>query len=304
MGSGEGADGADPLWLPYSGTPYIYLPGTTSNNLSVPRPAATTEYVVTYDDGTTLTKTSTANPLIFGNSDADFSGKSVRSIRLNDGAAGPQVGMFLAAGMAEPYTSYVDSFGLTWTVNRTAFGRKMTLVDADCYLFASDDSVEFAYAADIDFSLADDFALAILVRIYGTSAGQVLLAHKASGGIAGAGYSLDRGTSNNAVFRVNDGTNFASAVLAAPFTQGQRTLIAGIRSVGNDNVTAYGNGVAGTPVTDPNTLSIQNTEVVRIGRLSGAGTAYADMQFFGAAIFPFRLNARGLQRLALELAGG
>ena len=40
LGSSGSADSNDPKWLPYYGTPYVYLPGVSGNYLSVPNAAA------------------------------------------------------------------------------------------------------------------------------------------------------------------------------------------------------------------------------------------------------------------------
>jgi len=53
----------------------------------------------------------------------------------------------------------------------------------------------------------------------------------------------------------------------------------------------YLNGTAGTEVTDTTTGSLSNAEVLRIARLAGAGTEYADMELLAVAVFRRVLSA-------------
>jgi hypothetical protein len=90
--------------------------------------------------------------------------------------------------------------------------------------------------------------------------------------------------------QAGDGANGASATGPAR-TSGALTITAGVRNVVTDTLTTYMNGTAGTAVTDTTTGSLANAEAVRIGRLSGAGTGYADMELLAVAVFRRALTA-------------
>jgi hypothetical protein len=89
---------------------------------------------------------------------------------------------------------------------------------------------------------------------------------------------------------MGDGTAGITAVSGSR-TSGQLTVTAAVRNVSADNLIVYLNGTAGTAVTDTTTGLINSADVFRIGRLSGAGTEYADMELLGVAIFRRALSA-------------
>lgn len=71
---------------------------------------------------------------------------------------------------------------------------------------------------------------------------------------------------------------------------------------GPSTITAMMNGLVGTPVSDTTTGSLANSEPVRVGRLTGAGTSYAAIEFSGIGIWREALSASDAGRLRSELA--
>jgi len=84
-GSSSGTDANDPIFPNHTGTHYIYLPGTTGNHLSVPKDggwAATIHITATKTDDTTETFTTTASPILIG--DTDLTEDSYKKVELRD----------------------------------------------------------------------------------------------------------------------------------------------------------------------------------------------------------------------------
>lgn len=421
-GSAAGADSNDPLWLPYGGTQYLYLPGNASNDCSLSDSAALsitgdidlraavalddwtpstinglinklneisggqrsyTFYVETNgkltlgwtaDGSAFLSATSTIAPTVADGAlllvravldvDNGAAGKSVffytktstpgsayADLRDNTGwtqlgttvttatttsifdgttivrlgsestnstPTSPMAGKFYAAAIlngiagteallvnfadaTEPFATFTESSSnaATVTINRSATGRKSTVVDRDLYLLGTDDYFEIADSDDLDFAALDSLTVCIALRRYGASQNALLSKRVLLGGV-GAGWILYSYTDSKAYFNIADGavlTEAASGVISA----GVLSLASGQRNVGSDQVLAYVEQVAGTPVTDATTGSLANAEVFRIGRNSGGGTNYADMAFMGAAIFRESLSAADLARVKAEL---
>ena len=101
--------------------------------------------------------------------------------------------------------------------------------------------------------------------------------------------------------RISDGTNEALPTGPA-VTAGVLTLVSVVRDVAADTVTVYSNTAAGTPVTDPTTGTLANSDVVRIGAFSG-GSNVLDGEVFGASLFRRALSTSELARVKNALLG-
>lgn len=198
-------------------------------------------------------------------------------------------------------TSFTESSAnaATVTINRSTSGRKSVAVVKPVWLFGTDDFMEFPDLPEFNFGASESATFFVAGRFWGTQGtNDVLIAKKANTTAATAGWSLTNGstTALNGQAQIGDGTAGITATSASR-TSGNLTTIAAVRNVASDNLTVYTNGTAGTPVTDTTSASLTNTEVVRIGRLAGAGTEYADMEFFGAAVFRRALSAAEITTL-------
>lgn len=208
------------------------------------------------------------------------------------------VSEFLASSTAEPYATVADGISGTWTLNRSASGRKLAVVDRDMFLLGTDDYFEVANHPLLNFAPRDSLTLVTVLRRYGTLASEVFAAKRANGAGSDVGYNLrsSGGTPANTLFLVADGSTEAFVSATTLPVSGRVTLLAGIRSSG------LRIAVPGTEVTASDTTNgaLSNTEALRFGRYSGAGTAYADYEFLGGGIFRESLNADDLRRLAAE----
>lgn len=184
-------------------------------------------------------------------------------------------------------TSFTATSGQTVTVNRSATGRKTTLVTRPIWLFGTDDYLEVADNALLDFGASDSFTVMGVVRSWATfGTGDILLAKKADVTDTTAGYSLGAGaTAAQQAFDVGDGTAGAQSVSGSR-TSGSLYGIFGVRNTTADTITTYLSNTAGTPVTDATTATSANSEVLRVGRLSGAGAEYLDGEVIAVAVWP------------------
>jgi len=223
-----------------------------------------------------------------------------RSMMYN-GIGGTLVADFDASKLTEPYAAYTDPQGNVWTLNRSASGRKLAVVDRDMLLFGTDDYLEVADSPLLNFGAGDSFTVVWVGRTYGSLSLQSRISKKSVIGGGAIGYLLRASsTPTSCVFEAASATQYAGIVLSSSPTSGRASLLAGRRMAGVEtSVIDSLNGSAST-ATDPNVVSA-NTDVLRIGRLSGAGTNYGDFEFFGAAIFRSALSADDLRRLAAEM---
>jgi len=196
-------------------------------------------------------------------------------------------------------TSFTALTGQTVTINRSTSGRKSVAVVSPVWLFGTDDYMEVADNDLLDFGASDSFTVVAVHRPWNTQGtNDTLIAKKADTTNTTQGYSLSGGstTALQGQAQIGDGTAGITAVSGSR-TSGQLAISAAVRNVTTDNVTVYLNGTAGTAVTDTTTGSLSNAEVLRIARLSGAGTEYADMEFIAAAVFRRALTAAEIAAL-------
>ena len=212
-----------------------------------------------------------------------------------EGSGGTLVAHFDPTLSTQPHTSFVAATGETWTILRRSIDRKTAIIDRPTLQFGLDDYLEVASHADL---AAASMTAIVVTRVYGTSANQAFIAKKADF-TTGAGWSLDRGTGGlTPRVMLADGTNNPTAT-APLITAGFVTGVSLVRDA--TNITGYKDGTAGTPVTDTSG-SIANAFALRIGRLSDAGTSYADMEFMGAAVFPRALSSTEIEEVVAWLS--
>jgi hypothetical protein len=188
-------------------------------------------------------------------------------------------------------TSFVALTGQTVTVSRSTSGRKTVAVTHPLWLLGTDDYLEVADNDLIDFGATDSFAVLLVSRMPSYTATQTTIAKRAGTSTAQVGWNLRTGTGTPAqvAYQISDGTAAASAA-SASLAAGALSVAAMIRDVGTDAVIGYSQGIAAS-VTDTTTGTLANSEVLRVGRSSGAATAYADMEFIAAAVFRRALTA-------------
>lgn len=190
-------------------------------------------------------------------------------------------------------TSFNALTGQTVTITSGTSGRKTTIVTNPLWLLGTDDYFEVADNSYIDFTGTESFSVIAVMRSLATAGtNDAIIAKKADTTNTTQGWSLTNGASTALApaFQVGDGAAGATAV-GGSRTNGATTVLAAVRNVASDNLLVYVNGTAGSAVTDATTTTSANAEVMRIGRLSGAGTEYSDTQIMAAAVFRRVLSA-------------
>jgi hypothetical protein len=208
----------------------------------------------------------------------------------------------IGAGSA---TSFTALTGQTVTVNRSTSGRKAVAVTHPVWLLGTDDYLEVADNGLIDFGATDSFTALVVHRPWGTQGtNDTLIAKKANTTNTTAGWSLSGGSSTalQGQGQVGDGSAGITAVSGSR-TAGAVSLVAAVRNVATDDVIVYLNGTAGSAVTDTTTATLANAEVMRVGRLSGAGTEYADMEFVAGALWRRALTSSELTTITSYYQG-
>jgi hypothetical protein len=227
------------------------------------------------------------------NTSQSAAGKFYRAIMKNDIDGTTTLDIDTSVITAGNQTTFTALTGQTVTINRSTSGRKSVAVVSPVWLFGTDDYMEVADNALLDFDATGSFTIVAAYRAWATFATNAArVAKKADTTAATRGWLLGSDGTTAALPRLQagDGANGASAIGPAR-TSGALTITAGVRNVATDTLTTYMNGTAGTAVTDTTTGSLANAEVMRIGRLSGAGTGYADMELLTVAVFRRALSA-------------
>jgi hypothetical protein len=232
----------------------------------------------------------------FSGSSNPASGKFYRVI-VRNGIGGTTVfdADFTTGITSGAQTTFTESSAnaATVTINRATSGRKSVAVTRPILLFGTDDYLEVADNDLLDFAASDSFTVVAIQRVWATqSTARSLIAKKADSTAATQGWALSSGstTALQGQMQVGDATNGVTSVSASR-TNGTLQVISGVRNTATDTVTTWLNNTAGTSITDTTTSTSANAEVMRIGRLSGAGTGYADMELVAAAVWRRALNA-------------
>lgn len=196
--------------------------------------------------------------------------------------------------------TFIALTGQTATINRGTSSTKSVNVVSPVWLFGTDDFIEVADNSLIDFDNTQSFSLVAVYRHwanFGTN--DTLIAKKADTTNTTQGYYLGSGASTAAQTQgqVGDGAAGATATQTTSRTSGDVFVSTLVRNVAADTITTFLNTTPGSAVTDATTLTSANTEAFRIGRLSGAGSEFADMELVSVAVFRRALSATEIGRI-------
>lgn len=195
-------------------------------------------------------------------------------------------------------TSFAALTGQTVTINRSATGRKCVAVPRrgqPVFLLGTDDYMEVQDVWQhglLGFQQGQPLTALVVARQHGFTASGTLMAKMFAGGAAAnVGWIVRNGAGTPATgfMELADGTNLEQNVTASRAPGALNVLVA-VRD--SDNAFIYSNGQ--TTVSSPDGtkgLTLYNSLPVRIGNVSGSGAAYADMEFYTAAIFRRALTA-------------
>lgn len=209
------------------------------------------------------------------------------------------------SNVVEPFTTFTESSAnaATVTINRSATGRKSCVVDYPKFLLGTDDYLETADHADLQFGLMDSLTVLQLLRF--TTAGTAGPFLAKCDNLARQGYSIEKAVTDIFACRIEDSGGHESQDLTADLTDqtGYLKAIGLVRNTMADTVEAYVDGVGtGSPTTDASTDGIDAGDNLVIGSTANHG-AFQDFEFVGAAIFRSALSAEDLVAAANELMG-
>lgn len=191
-------------------------------------------------------------------------------------------------------TTFLAKTGQVVTLNRSATGRKLAIVDEDKFLFGTDDFAELANHAGVDFDADDSFSVSAAFRIFGTAQSAIVdkgrwsALMNRSGNPDRWGFVLSDGAIANDFHSV--GTVLTPAALNAATTTVDRV---------DQVLKSYDDGVhLGTSNSISNVGSPSNTGVLRIGK-DQLGNNIAAMEFVSGAIHRRAITA-GEQMIQLS----
>lgn len=188
-----------------------------------------------------------------------------------------------------PYATFTERSinAATVTINRSATGLVATVIDQDQWLHTTDDYHEVPDAPGLDFAADESFTVMAVARTHDATpaAAITLVAKKAGFASSAVGYSIQNTDTGAGLFRIADGTVGIFDTFA-DITDGELFTYAGVRDVTTDDLEAFLDAVpAATPTSDTTTATLSNTDVLRIGRFSGAGTGYYEGSIMAVAIW-------------------
>ncbi len=202
----------------------------------------------------------------------------------------------------EPFATFTEGSpnAATVTLNRSATGRKLTVVDCALMLLGTNDYFDIADDAGLDFANDEDFTVMVAGRIYDVTPAtvQAFVNKRAA---AAAGWTLRKPTSTPAQFLIHDGAGTQNDT-SKSLTDGQSFVVAGVRNTTDDDLEAFLDGTgSGTPTTDPTTASLANATPMSIGSRNAGTDQFLDGEIHAVVLWREALTDADVLRAGLEL---
>jgi hypothetical protein len=199
-------------------------------------------------------------------------------------------------------TSFTARTGQTVTINRSTSGRKAVAVTHPLWLLGTDDYLEVADNALIDFGATDSFTVLAVVRQWNTPLSNGRVMSKDNQTAAGGGYRLQITDTRVPSLTVYDGVD-AVAVNGAAVTAGQATIIAGVLDRAGANINIYGNATAATAVSASTIDDTSNALPLRVGSRASSVANNGEFEFIAAAVFRRALTSSELTTITSYYQG-
>jgi hypothetical protein len=198
----------------------------------------------------------------------------------------------ITSGAAISFTALT---GQTVTINRGTSGRKTVAVVSPVWLFGTDDYMEVADNALLDFGASDSFTVLAVVRQWNNPAATQRLLSKKFGDSTAAGYMLFSSTANSVVFDTGDGV-LRSFDTQANTWSGGLGVVSGVRVAGATVAAGFNGLVSGTSA-DGSVNSLSNSGALRVSSTGGGSSiaAFADMELISVALFRRALSSSEIQ---------
>jgi hypothetical protein len=202
----------------------------------------------------------------------------------------------LTSGAATTFTALT---GQTVTINRSTAGRKAVAVVAPVWLFGTDDYMEVADNALLDFGATDSFTVLAVVRQWTSTPNNAgIIAKRAENTTASVGWAIRANSSGGAgggVLSISDGTtNVADS--PGSYTLGATTALAAVRNTTADTIEIFSNALSDGTTADNTTGTLSNAVALRIGDWSTTGNN-ADMELIAAAVFRRALTSTEISQI-------
>jgi len=216
-----------------------------------------------------------------------------------DGTTVLDIDTSLTAGSA---TSFTATTGQTVTIGRATSGRKTVNVVTPCWLFGTDDYMEVADNALLDFTPADSITVLAVIREWATPTSGGRLVAKMDEA-APSGWRLQNNSTNLApIAVVADGLDSANSGTSATFPAGAATVV----GFALDRSTATVKPFVGSTINSGSSASaigtLANSATLRIGRGSLTSIAYQNFELLAVAVFRRALSAEEIASLATYYA--
>lgn len=224
--------------------------------------------------------------------------------QLLSGIAGSAVADFNASLSARTgYTDAVGSAAPVWTINRSAAGKKASLVGTRSnVLFGTDDYATAPVGAIPPMGATDAWSIFLAIRQFDTPTNfGRYLSTKLSTGL-GKGIAIrSNGTTRQIACHFGDGTNAVDSFGPSAAASGVMQVI--VVSCTGPSVTVYVNGTPGTPV-DVSSVGDRATGQMEIGRDAGAAGSYQDFELYAYGTVDRALSAADASALSGYFGGG
>jgi hypothetical protein len=178
-------------------------------------------------------------------------------------------------------------------IARSTSGRKAVAVTRDTMLFGTDDYLEVPDSDLIDFGAADSFTVAVVVRQWATSPNFAPHVSKIQAASTGVGYAItNNSTFTTSNFTLADGViPFGSNVTSSTYTFGTTRVLTGVVNRQDQTGKIFTGGVENNSISIAAIGSFASSNPLRFGTVGAGVGGFADMEFFGAAVFRRALSA-------------
>ena len=148
-------------------------------------------------------------------------------------------------------------------------------------LFGTDDYLEVADSDLLDFGAGESATFLAVVRHWNVATTNTAILDKRDGGTTGWDLQFRTGSTTRAL--VNSGGTSANSSTA--ITSGPLLTLTGIVNRTAQTVAALNGTTSGSTSSTTSVGTLSNALPLRIGRLSGAGSQYSDMELVAVAVF-------------------
>ena len=249
---------------------------------------------------TTKTLTNAATNALIGVSVIGY----LKSVTLTNGAATTYADPDFTNRVAiiEPFATFADPAGNTWTINRAATDKPSTVVDQPMLLFDGiDDYVEIADHADLDFDATADMTLMAVARVTNrVVAAQQTLVGKGSVDVNPAFHIYTGSGDANMTYRTREGgaSSIDTILIPANITMFTAAMV---RDVSAPTLTAFMNGVSSGSPSATAVADLSNAFDIRVG--AAAAGAYWSGQIMAAALWRRPLTPAEAAQASEDLVG-